>query len=187
MEGNNEHREKEGDGVWVKMSDLGASSGSRERYILPTATHEDGKTADIEPVTSAGAESATSAHALQGGGRVGGKGENANRVLGWLGLSGKDDAAVRGGGREDGHAGNGDGRRHGHAQTYSHTHYRVYKRRWFGLAQLVLLNIVVSWDVSLVSFYLFCPVPSSFQSSMYPPVFLLNLWVWIMMSRLPTD
>jgi len=26
--------------------------------------------------------------------------------------------------------------------------YRVYKRRFFGLAQLVLLNIVVSWDVS---------------------------------------
>lgn len=25
--------------------------------------------------------------------------------------------------------------------------YRVYKRRWFGLMQLVLLNIVVSWDV----------------------------------------
>lgn len=24
---------------------------------------------------------------------------------------------------------------------------RVYKRRWFGLTQLVLLNIVVSWDV----------------------------------------
>ena len=27
--------------------------------------------------------------------------------------------------------------------------YRVYRRRWFGLAQLVLLNIIVSWDVSL--------------------------------------
>ena len=27
--------------------------------------------------------------------------------------------------------------------------YRVYKRRWFGLIQLVLLNIVVSWDVSI--------------------------------------
>jgi FLVCR family MFS transporter 7 len=27
--------------------------------------------------------------------------------------------------------------------------YKVYKRRWFGLIQLVLLNIVVSWDVSL--------------------------------------
>jgi FLVCR family MFS transporter 7 len=27
--------------------------------------------------------------------------------------------------------------------------YRVYKRRWFGLTQLVLLNIIVSWDVSL--------------------------------------
>ncbi|CAI4219962.1 unnamed protein product [Parascedosporium putredinis] len=26
------------------------------------------------------------------------------------------------------------------------TVYRTYKRRWFGLAQLVLLNIVVSWD-----------------------------------------
>ena len=25
--------------------------------------------------------------------------------------------------------------------------YRVYKRRWFGLVQLVLLNIIVSWDV----------------------------------------
>lgn len=26
--------------------------------------------------------------------------------------------------------------------------YRVYKRRWFGLVQLTLMNIVVSWDVS---------------------------------------
>lgn len=29
-----------------------------------------------------------------------------------------------------------------------HVVYKVYKRRWFGLIQLVLLNIVVSWDVS---------------------------------------
>ena len=28
------------------------------------------------------------------------------------------------------------------------TTYRTYKMRWFGLGQLVLLNIVVSWDVS---------------------------------------
>jgi hypothetical protein len=27
--------------------------------------------------------------------------------------------------------------------------YRVYKRRWFGLMQLVLLNIIISWDVSI--------------------------------------
>ncbi|MBE3050277.1 hypothetical protein IMZ48_48825 [Candidatus Bathyarchaeota archaeon] len=27
------------------------------------------------------------------------------------------------------------------------TVYRTYKRRWFGLVQLVLLNVVVSWDV----------------------------------------
>ncbi|KAI1499507.1 hypothetical protein F5X99DRAFT_282527 [Biscogniauxia marginata] len=24
--------------------------------------------------------------------------------------------------------------------------YKVYKRRWFGLAQLTLLNVIVSWD-----------------------------------------
>lgn len=29
----------------------------------------------------------------------------------------------------------------------SHEEYRVYKRRWFGLVQLILLNIIVSWDV----------------------------------------
>lgn len=28
--------------------------------------------------------------------------------------------------------------------------YKTYKRRWFGLVQLTLLNIIVSWDVSLV-------------------------------------
>lgn len=33
-------------------------------------------------------------------------------------------------------------------KSHSHTHFRVYRRRWFGLAQLVLLNVVVSWDVS---------------------------------------
>jgi len=27
--------------------------------------------------------------------------------------------------------------------------YRVYAIRWFGLMQLVLLNIIVSWDVSV--------------------------------------
>ncbi len=26
--------------------------------------------------------------------------------------------------------------------------YKVYRRRWFGLFQLALLNIIVSWDVS---------------------------------------
>ena len=30
------------------------------------------------------------------------------------------------------------------------TEYRVYKIRWFGLTQLILLNIVVSWDVSTI-------------------------------------
>ncbi|KAJ4371443.1 hypothetical protein N0V83_004660 [Neocucurbitaria cava] len=31
-------------------------------------------------------------------------------------------------------------------KSYSHAHFKVYKRRWLGLTQLVLLNIVVSWD-----------------------------------------
>ena len=31
--------------------------------------------------------------------------------------------------------------------------YKVYRRRWFGLIQLVLLNIVVSWDVSTTLSY----------------------------------
>lgn len=30
------------------------------------------------------------------------------------------------------------------------TEYRTYKRRWFGLLQLTLMNIIVSWDVSLL-------------------------------------
>jgi FLVCR family MFS transporter 7 len=34
------------------------------------------------------------------------------------------------------------------AAATSTTVYKVYKRRWFGLVQLVLLNIIVSWDVS---------------------------------------
>ncbi|KAH6633101.1 major facilitator superfamily domain-containing protein [Boeremia exigua] len=41
-------------------------------------------------------------------------------------------------------------------QTYSHAHFKVYKRRWLGLAQLVLLNIVVSWD-----WLTFAPVSTS--------------------------
>lgn len=39
--------------------------------------------------------------------------------------------------------GNGDGDGDGDG-----TGYKVYKRRWFGLIELTLLNIVVSWDVS---------------------------------------
>lgn len=31
--------------------------------------------------------------------------------------------------------------------------YKVYKRRWFGLVQLTLLNIIVSWDVSCAALF----------------------------------
>lgn len=33
--------------------------------------------------------------------------------------------------------------------------YKVYKRRWFGLVQITLLNIIVSWDVSYCLTYSF--------------------------------
>lgn len=55
----------------------------------------------------------------------------------------------------DGHAGTGaavpDGAGDAGAGTtgIAPVEYKVYKRRWFGLAQLTLLNIIVSWDVSL--------------------------------------
>lgn len=43
--------------------------------------------------------------------------------------------------------------------------YKVYKRRWFGLVQLTLLNIIVSWDVSCQSLSI-----SSLVGSHMPPV-----------------
>ena len=45
-------------------------------------------------------------------------------------------------------AGTEDGQTH--TRDEGDTIYRVYKIRWFGLAALVLLNIVVSWDVSIL-------------------------------------
>ncbi|KAL1651940.1 hypothetical protein SLS58_000063 [Diplodia intermedia] len=33
-----------------------------------------------------------------------------------------------------------------HDHHHAPGHYRVYRRRWFGLLQLVLLNIIISWD-----------------------------------------
>lgn len=36
----------------------------------------------------------------------------------------------------------------GDTEGGDHVVYKVYKRRWFGMIQLALLNIIVSWDVS---------------------------------------
>lgn len=36
---------------------------------------------------------------------------------------------------------------------HAHGHHRVYRRRWFGLLQLVLLNVIISWDVGFAVFY----------------------------------
>ena len=45
--------------------------------------------------------------------------------------------------------GEGEGGRDGSIRQGASTEYRTYKRRWFGLIQLTLMNIIVSWDVSL--------------------------------------
>lgn len=47
--------------------------------------------------------------------------------------------------------------------------YKVYKRRWFGLVQLTLLNIIVSWDVSIQSFL--------FRLGKYAPFFRMGIFV----------
>ena len=59
--------------------------------------------------------------------------------------------------QEEARAGGMFGRkRKSNIPTYSHANFKVYKRRWFGLGQLVLLNIVVSWDVR--TSFLLCPL-----------------------------
>jgi hypothetical protein len=37
---------------------------------------------------------------------------------------------------------------HNHLMSGRTQRFKVYKRRWFGLLQLTLMNIIVSWDVS---------------------------------------
>lgn len=54
------------------------------------------------------------------------------------------DALIRDGQPED------DGRQDG-----SVAFYKVYKRRWFGLVELTLLTLLVSWEVSLLLSFLF--------------------------------
>jgi hypothetical protein len=53
------------------------------------------------------------------------------------------------GGREAGRGVEGGAAVNGEAAPGAGT-FQVYKRRWFGLFQLALLNIIVSWDVSYI-------------------------------------
>ncbi len=66
-------------------------------------------------------------------------------------LLGDEEVAIqRGNGAQGLGNGSGDG-----AETAANggVVYKVYKRRWFGLVQLVLLNIIVSWDVSKIAMH----------------------------------
>jgi len=53
-------------------------------------------------------------------------------------------------GTQDGLIGDAPEGAEAHLSNTATRRYRVYKRRWFGLFQLTLLNIIVSWDVSAI-------------------------------------
>ncbi|POR33848.1 Major facilitator superfamily domain-containing protein 7 [Tolypocladium paradoxum] len=56
-----------------------------------------------------------------------------------------------------------DAEREGGVASRPWTGYRTYKRRWFGLVQLTLMNIVVSWDASS-NWLTFAPVATDSAS-----------------------
>jgi hypothetical protein len=53
--------------------------------------------------------------------------------------------------RGSGNSAEGDGA--GSVANGTSTEYRTYKRRWLGLVQLTLMNIVVSWDVRFLKVF----------------------------------
>lgn len=75
-----------------------------------------------------------------------------------------DDEAEHAGPRRADGGGGGDDERGGMRGDAGPVVYKVYKRRWFGLAQLVLLNVVVSWDVSSLSICVHSPLLSSMRT-----------------------
>jgi hypothetical protein len=79
------------------------------------------------------------------GATKGGEGATAAKKGGWKrrGWFGRMNASAEGEALEN--MGSRDGLLEGGAGEVV---WKVYKRRWFGLLQLVLLNVVVSWDVS---------------------------------------
>jgi len=79
--------------------------------------------------------------------------ETLNELRSDDGLLENDDEPRSAGDRGASYSGNNDGSMDAgrSAGMIGTSQYKTYKRRWFGLFQLVLLNIVVSWDVSAPS------------------------------------
>ncbi|KAJ3527063.1 hypothetical protein NM208_g10892 [Fusarium decemcellulare] len=65
----------------------------------------------------------------------------------------------------------GDGDRDASIHQGASTEYRTYKRRWFGLMQLTLMNIIVSWD-----WMTFAPVASDAATYYDVPESTIN-WI----------
>lgn len=102
--------------------------------------NDNGTQEQIERSTTQG-DSATPG-TVTSGATKGGEGAKKGgwRRKGWLG---RMDASTEGEALEN--MGSRDGLLEGGGGDVE---FKVYKRRWFGLLQLVLLNVVVSWDVS---------------------------------------
>ena len=113
----------------VAKDDNGNSNDAVPERIETSTTRDDGAT--LGTATTSGATKAEAERGAKKGGW---------RRKGWFGKmnSSAEGEALENMGSRDGLLEGGEGE----------VVWKVYKRRWFGLLQLVLLNVVVSWDVS---------------------------------------
>lgn len=107
---------------WTKMTTLVSDDKARAHPTTGNSTTT--KTAAYEPVATVGVELVDSATTDSSAG-------------GCRAVSSSDGGTM----------GHGEQQQQGLEHENEHGEYRVYRRRWFGLAQLVILNIIVSWDV----------------------------------------
>ncbi|OBT65512.1 hypothetical protein VE03_05005 [Pseudogymnoascus sp. 23342-1-I1] len=101
----------------------------------------DGAPEGIESATTRDDSATLGTTATASGPTKGGEGEREAKKGGWRRWFGKMNSSAEGEALEN--MGSRDGLLEGGGGEVV---WKVYKRRWFGLLQLVLLNVVVSWD-----------------------------------------
>lgn len=137
---------------WTAMKDLRGKPKQKSKYKTGERTNG--------TITQRGMSNAEMAKGQENGGEGRGVEEEVEDIddLDLTELNSGDDllpdeeegGVRRGGTGTDGAADEGLRRRSSERNAVGSNagNFRVYKRRWFGLVQLVLLNIIVSWDVS---------------------------------------
>jgi FLVCR family MFS transporter 7 len=124
---NREHLDRESSRPWVKMTDLSTTGPGKDGTRYREDVSENTGNAGGEPsASSSRGPNGDEADDDEGHRAPGDSSRGSKSNKKWWGLR-RDDKRTR---------------------SSSQSQFKVYKRRWFGLAQLVLLNIVVSWDVS---------------------------------------